>query len=303
MTDATASLHIVLPVDRSNPSPELFAYASAIARPGDDILVLNAVPLSDVNPVVLPKSTSLPELRRQVQESALEELNALVADIEAPPGVTLRTSAVDGSPADVIVQHAPSADSSLIIMSTHGRGAIGRVAYGSVADRVTRTSACPILLVRRTASELPDVEPIRRLVVPLDGSSRSERSIPNAIALAQRLSIPILLIAVSEIERLAAIYGATLSAAAYSELAEESEAELVRLLEGVATRVKEAGVDVSLTVVSGAVAHAIDAATEPGDLIVMTSHGRGGVRRWILGSVAERLARTSKAPVMLVPSM
>jgi nucleotide-binding universal stress UspA family protein len=54
---------------------------------------------------------------------------------------------------------------------------------------------------------------------------------------------------------------------------------------------------------AGAVAAAIESVTQPGDLIVMTSHGRGGIRRWIIGSVAEQLVRTATVPVLLVPAM
>lgn len=304
MTVSSAPLQIVLPVDRENPAEETFHFAQAIARSGDDVLVLNAVPLSDIEPLVRSKSVSLAELRKRVQDTAQVELDDLAARMSLPDGVSLKTLIVDGSPADAIAQHASSPDSSLVIMATRGRGAIGRLTFGSVADRVARTSTAPVLLVRPTAhDEGSAFEPIRRLVVPLDGSTRSERSLPRAIALANRLSVPVLLVAVSEVERMAAIYGTTLSAAAYGELANESEAELVKLLEGVAERVKAEGVEVAFNVLSGAVAPAIDSVTEPGDIIVMTSHGRGGVRRWLLGSVAERLARSAKVPVMLVPSM
>lgn len=304
MTASSAPLQIVLPVDRSSPVTEIFHYAQAIARSGDDVLVLNAVPLSDIEPLVRSKSVSLAELRKRVQDSAQAELDDLTTSFTLPDGVSLKSLIVDGSPADAIVQNASSPDSSLVIMATRGRGAIGRLAFGSVADRVARTSAAPVLLVRPSAhDETTTFEPIRRLVVPLDGSTRSERSLPKAISLAQRLGVPVLLVAVSEVERMASIYGTTLSAAAYGELANESEAELVKLLEGVAERVQAEGVEVSFKVLSGAVAPAIDAVTEPGDIIVMTSHGRGGVRRWLLGSVAERLARSAKVPVLLVPSM
>ena len=70
-----------------------------------------------------------------------------------------------------------------------------------------------------------------------------------------------------------------------------------------ADRVAAEGVPVKLQVLSGAVAAAIESVTEPGDVIVMTSHGRGGMRRLILGSVAEQLGRTASVPVLLVPSM
>lgn len=63
------------------------------------------------------------------------------------------------------------------------------------------------------------------------------------------------------------------------------------------------GVDASGGVLNGSPFFAISEATQPGDLLVLTSHGRGGVRRWLLGSVAEKLVREADAPVLLVPAL
>jgi nucleotide-binding universal stress UspA family protein len=66
---------------------------------------------------------------------------------------------------------------------------------------------------------------------------------------------------------------------------------------------KEEGVAASGAILDGSPFFAISDATEPGDLIVLTSHGRGGVRRWLLGSVAEKLVREAPVPVLLVPAV
>jgi nucleotide-binding universal stress UspA family protein len=78
---------------------------------------------------------------------------------------------------------------------------------------------------------------------------------------------------------------------------------VIRFLDEVADRIRSEGVEVETRVMAGAVAAAIESVTQPGDLIVMTSHGRGGIRRWIIGSVAEQLVRTATVPVLLVPAM
>ena len=304
MTATTHPLRLVLPIDRTSAIEEAVTYAKAIALPGDEMLFLSAIDLGGINPVVMPKSVSVNELRARVMADAEQEMNLITAGVIGPDDVTIRTLVEDGSPAEIIIKNAPNAETSLIIMPSHGRGAIGRLTYGSVADRVARTSHAPVLLIRfaKEGTTLPE-KPIQRLVVPLDGSTRSEKSLPTAIALAKRLAVPIQLVAVSEVERMAAIYGATLSAAAYGELSDEAETELMKSLESVADRVAAEGVPVKLQVLSGAVAAAIESVTEPGDVIVMTSHGRGGMRRLILGSVAEQLGRTASVPVLLVPSM
>jgi nucleotide-binding universal stress UspA family protein len=69
------------------------------------------------------------------------------------------------------------------------------------------------------------------------------------------------------------------------------------------SRLRAEGVDASGAIVNGSPFFAISETTQPGDLLILTSHGRGGVRRWLLGSVAEKLVREANAPVMLVPAV
>jgi nucleotide-binding universal stress UspA family protein len=73
------------------------------------------------------------------------------------------------------------------------------------------------------------------------------------------------------------------------------------MLEAVATVIREEGLTTSSQVLTGPIAPAISDQVQPGDIVVMTSHGRSGVRRWLLGSVAEYLVRHADAPVLLVP--
>ena len=83
----------------------------------------------------------------------------------------------------------------------------------------------------------------------------------------------------------------------------ENEEQLDELLSKVAHELHADGIETDQRVLMGATAFAINSATESGDIIVMTSHGRSGLRRWLLGSVAEQLVRIADVPVVLVPSM
>ena len=84
---------------------------------------------------------------------------------------------------------------------------------------------------------------------------------------------------------------------------QEAEAEARSTVTAAVSRLQAEGVDASGEIVNGSPFFAISEATEPGDLLLLTSHGRGGVRRWLLGSVAEKLVREADAPVMLVPAV
>jgi nucleotide-binding universal stress UspA family protein len=84
---------------------------------------------------------------------------------------------------------------------------------------------------------------------------------------------------------------------------QEAEATARETVKSAILELQRDGVDADGATLSGSPFFAISDATEPDDLIILTSHGRGGVRRWLLGSVAEKLVREAPAPVLLVPSM
>jgi len=212
---------------------------------------------------------------------------------------------VDGAPGDEIVHHASDAGTAMVIMTTAGRGAVGRLAYGSVADRVARTSPVPVLLVRADPAATVDVyapASVRRLIVPLDGSARSQQALPKAATLAKHLGVPVLLVSVNEAERMSLVYGSAFSAAAYAEISQNAEQQLDAMLSKAAAELQADGIETDQRVLMGATAYAIDSTAERGDIIVMTSHGRSGITRWLIGSVAEQLVREAPVPVVLVPA-
>jgi len=100
----------------------------------------------------------LPELQQDVEQSAREQLEALVVDNDPTP---LPTDLIirEGAPAQEIVKYAKDTDIDLIVVGTHGRGAVAKLLMGSVAERVVRTASCPVLTVRHPEHEfvVPDL--------------------------------------------------------------------------------------------------------------------------------------------------
>ena len=92
------------------------------------------------------------------------------------------------------------------------------------------------------------------------------------------------------------------SAEIYTELQDELTTAAHDNLKESAQEAGATGVQITTSVLEGPPVAAIEAACQSGDVIVMTSHGRSGFRRWLLGSTAEKLIRTGPAPVLLVPS-
>ncbi|MFM9106396.1 MAG: universal stress protein [Chloroflexota bacterium] len=141
-----------------------------------------------------------------------------------------------------------------------------------------------------------------RIVVALDGSETAESALPRARELATALSAPLHLVRVVDLGRLEQ-YGAlglALDASAL-DLALEDERRAVRdYLAATQARLAAEGLAVTTESREGLAARELAAAAAPGDLLVMASHGRTGLRRWFLGSVAEEVVRHAPGPVLLV---
>ena len=216
-------------------------------------------------------------------------------------GYTVQPHVLDGDIAAEILALAAKENADLIVMSTHGRSGFRRLALGSVAERVLHNATIPLLLVREGAA-LHTTNPIEHLLVPLDGSSFAERSIPLAVELSTQTGATLTMLRV--VQDLDAQNKQIIFKS--EEAAEEAVTQwkllATRYLDELAKGIKAEGVKVSSMVLSGDPENLIGtiAETLPADLIVMSTHGRSGVSRWVYGSVANKVLRTASCPVLLV---
>jgi nucleotide-binding universal stress UspA family protein len=299
---------ILVPLDGSTAAEAAVPFALSLLPGGGEVVLVRVAAATDLFPDDPASADPDPDaLGRAVRANLARQLDAVV-NRHGMPGVRWTTVVADGDPAEAIVRAAVERGAAVIAMATHGRGAVGRAVFGSVADRVARSSPLPVLLVRSGGGEPPLPGPLRRLVVPLDGSALAEAALPVAAALAGRLGVPIHLLRV-------ATWDASLVAPAvpfapvvplppevFVQAHDADRAEAARYLAREADRLRAAGSRASWTVLDGSPFAALAEAAAAGDLIVLTSHGRGGVLRWALGSVAEKLVREAPAPVLLIPA-
>lgn len=225
-----------------------------------------------------------------------------VADRLAPTGVSTTTALISGSPATALLAHSRSWRPDLLVMATHARGPIDRARFGSIADPLVRRSTAPVLLVRgneERVEELTEPARITRVLVPLDGSALAEEVLPHAVGLAHLLDAELLLLRVlgPSINPAVALTAGSESTKA-AEWASEAEVYLAELADELAAGGMQAG----LRVEDGA--DAADtivrvAAEQPGTLIAMATHGRGGFTRMMLGSVTDRVVRAAPGPVFI----
>ncbi len=219
-------------------------------------------------------------------------LDATAKWLTAVSPVPVRTAVVTGPEVDGLVKRAGETGADLIVMTTHGRGPVGRFFLGGVADELLRRAGVPVLLARPrepAPSVLPEPAP-ENLLVPLDGSALAEQALGPAADLASLAEGRCTLLRVVDPSNRAGAAG--------------EETEAWEYLEGIARRVRKQGVPVGLRVaVSARPADAIveEAGAQGSDLIALATHGRGGLRRMLLGSVADKVVRGCSLPVLVCP--
>jgi len=286
---------ILIPLDGS-PRAELilFPVARILRREDSDVLLLRVT-----DP--LPK--------------AKEEAEKYIQDLErrlTERGVKVRGRVVEGSVASGILDIARQESSTMIAMTTHGRGGLARWAMGSVAEKVARASEVPILLVRSfpeaplgNASPEPAQElPFRRILVPVDGSLTSMAVVEAAGEFARVFESEVLVLHVWP-PTLAPLYvapGVPIYRTDPGALFPIPSPEKDEMTAPAAERFRRAGLRVTRVTASGdPAAEILDQAQAKGaDLVALGTHGRSGVSRWVLGSVAERVLRHSGTHILLV---
>jgi nucleotide-binding universal stress UspA family protein len=141
-----------------------------------------------------------------------------------------------------------------------------------------------------------------RIVVSLDGSELAEQALPVAEELAGLANAPLHLIRVVDLTRLERYgpYGLAVEYAGFELVAQEERQVAEEYLDTVAKDLKGRGRTVTTAVVDGITPRVLVESAKPGDTLVMASHGRSGLSRWFLGSVAEEVVRRATVPVLLV---
>jgi nucleotide-binding universal stress UspA family protein len=197
------------------------------------------------------------------------------------------------------------ADSAMLIaMATHGRSGLNRFLLGSVTEKVLRGTVNPLLLVRATEAAKAEGEAvIKSVVVPLDGSELAESVIPMMTGFAKALDLEVVLIRAYHIPYNSYAGDDGSYAVNYDELIASVRDEAKEYIEKKVAEVKKLGVaKVSAITKEGFAGDEIIAAGRktPDSLIAMCSHGRSGVKRWMLGSVTETVVRHAGEPVLVV---
>jgi nucleotide-binding universal stress UspA family protein len=221
--------------------------------------------------------------------------------------VKVTTKVEAGEPTENICNFVDKNKMDLIIMTAVSNSGIrvGKM-IGSVADHVCRTVPIPVLLVRpNTNQQVTGKERlISRLLIPLDGSELSKLALPVGEELATNLKASVTLFQMANQIRLYDTgYESSSAFVNYTQFNEEEKARVEVEMSALDKELKEKNLQVTYVVTSG-----FDAASDiietskkvSADLIVMSTHGRSGITRWVLGNVAEKVLRHGEIPLLLV---
>lgn len=289
---------ILTPLDGSALSESALPYTETIARAAGARVVLTRVALARGL-----SSWDIAEGQLQAVQEA-EAYLSVVADRLAKRGLVVETAVPYGDAAEMIASEVGIHRADLVIMATHGRSGLGRLLFGSVAQQVLCTVTVPLLLIPRGCQRFLSTERPPRILVPLDGSDRSDQILAPAADLARTLRARLILLEVASVvspaidsqearERLL-----LLERSEPGHTRDKAENHLAR----VADQLRAAGLDVEYHAVTGEPVSTIaaEASTQAVDLIAMATHGRTGLARLVMGSVTEATLRRVDLPMLVL---
>jgi nucleotide-binding universal stress UspA family protein len=210
----------------------------------------------------------------------------------------------EGNVARTIVDHVDEEQADLVVICTHGKGRVPSMLFGSIAQQVLHRGSVPVLLARATLDHTEPTFDPRAVLVPLDATAASEAALEPAVRIAGSLGAGlhlVMVVATPETIRGERLPTATLLPSATRAELEFEEQEAGAYLQRLSSKM-QSDVHVTVEVRRGDVTSAlIDEAAELGvGLIVLATHGRAGLQAVWAGSVAARLLRRTRQPVLLL---
>lgn len=298
----TKPARILCPTDFSEASDHaLFAAIAFAERLGAELHVMHAYQLPifvDPDGAVLPG----PDLRPQMSADAKAALDRRAEKLG--DGVHLIEHLTEGVAYQEIDRVVEEIGADMVILGTHGRTGFKRFLLGSVSEKVVRT--CPVPVITVPSGDDPPggmLKNVRSICCPVDFSPPSEKAVAYALELARALGV----------EQIELVHVFQLPVTFVSDAGPLIDVEMINSLRGQRAKELEAAVAKTQKLageaprVSGELLEGVDYASivahleeSDHDLVVMATHGRGMVAHFLLGSVAERVVRTSPLPVCTV---
>lgn len=268
---------ILLALDGSeNAERALWWVTKYAAREKAQVVLFRAVDTATLEPEFI--SSEVIDARNYLQRMETEINQA---------GIPSKVLVQKGKPEEAIVKAAMAERCDLILMTTRGGSKVKRWAIGGVTEKVMRLSPIPVLPVQSRTHPAKN-DHVRRILVPVDGSKLAELVIPWATDFAHLLKARLVFVHVYPPGR-----------GGLSAHAEDKFDALRERMIRTCQLLKQKGVKAFFKVRTGDPADRILGMADQNDMIVTTTHGSGGFKRWIFGSVAEKLIHEARIPVLV----
>jgi nucleotide-binding universal stress UspA family protein len=298
--------NILLPLDGSALSEQALPLAEKLARRSRAVLHLVRIHVTPTRPPLslegMPVTDPGTDAARWESERAY--LRRIRLQLGPRSGLVSRIAVLNGPVAEVLTTYAALKRIDLIVMATHARRGLARTWMGSVADELLRHSRVPVLIVRAAEGSLP--APVSagrpRILIALDGSPIAERVVEPAVSLGRALDAEYTLLRVVNPLGILGDLPAVLAPRMGRALAAQEEIEAKDYLNEIAWWMNDRGVEAKTRVtLSERPAHTIlaEAEREGAAFIAMGTHGRSGVSRMLMGSVAGQVQQGTTIPLLL----
>jgi nucleotide-binding universal stress UspA family protein len=298
---------LLVPLDGSAFAEHALPLALSVARRAGASIDLVKVHI----PFTMAYADSPSPFSDQVEDKVTAQewayLDAMTKRIRAASALSVTSVLLESEvPSETLSRHAATSGADLIVMTTHGHGPFSRFWLGSVADEMVRRATTPILLVRphEKAIDLASEPVLRHILIPLDGAALAEHVLEPATALGSLMQCDdySLLRVVGPPVETEGSPSSDARTAGLEPPIEHLRAEAQGYLNRVAERLQGQGFKVQTHVVAGkyppsAILDAVHSLAV--DLIALETHGRRGLRRLLVGSVADKVIRGASTPVLV----
>ncbi|MGD9713268.1 MAG: universal stress protein [Thermomicrobiales bacterium] len=303
MPDQYEIRRILVPLDGSEYGQRALPWATALAGDKVDLILMEVIPhASGVRDFTGRVISTAEQISKGYQDMATEQLGG-VRSKWFPERENVTLVVAEGDPTEQILATAHQHNADLIVMSSRGRGAIGRFASGSVADRVVRHAPLPVCVIGPEGALETEAE-IKRVIAPIDDTPLSFAALPVAAAIGvlHDATVHAVHVLAPEVDDLIIpLSGLQPLPAAYSEdVMAAREAAGQAVVDQAVSQLEMLGARAAGELYTGRPAEALSDLLQAGDVLVLASHGRKGVPRWVLGSTAMKLIQSGSAPVVIV---
>ncbi len=280
-------MRILVPLDGSETGQAVLPWVKLLAtQPDSQVQLMRSYrPLEEIKPIM---ELALVATELVSQSGVAAKIEAQLEELAAThfPDQKVTVSSPVGPAADAILRCSEYAD--IIAIASHGESGVASWLMGSVTTKVVRASTKPVLVISSHPESQPRPAQIKNILVPLDGSPTAEAALDQAAKLARNFDASLLLY----------------EGVVYREPSPDAEDWQVLIAQGYLREQAQKYPDLKIDILARETQHGpgiIDQARAGDfDLIVMGSHGRSGVARFFLGSVAEKVVQRAPCPVLIV---